>query len=379
MSFHEEIMNKRVLPLLLLSLCIVCDFANGQAAPPAIDWDRARNLYQRQRGGEKLSPEDQAYLDRAKAERAKGAGAGQPGRAAPAPRESTGLIPLSNGGDGDGDYKGFKLGLYGDAQNTPPAAQQKRAGEAAAKIVPLDAEGHAATDGRIVLMSVGMSNTTQEFSRFVQVASGDPAKNPKLVIVDAAQGGRAADDWVKSDAPTWQEADHRLSAAQVTPKQVQVLWIKQARKMPASLGEFPKHAQLLQDDLKHIVLVAKERYPNLKLIYLSSRTYGGLATTALNPEPYAYESAFSVQWLIQSQVKGEDKELSNPTAPVLLWGPYLWTDGVKGRAADKLVWNKDDTRQDGTHPSASGQQKVADQLLEFFKSDASAKPWFTKL
>jgi hypothetical protein len=126
------------------------------------------------------------------------------------------------------------------------------------------------------------------------------------------------------------------------------------------------------------VLVAKERYPNLKLIYLSSRTYGGHATTALNPEPYAYESGFSVQWLIQSQIKGEDKELSNPAAPVLLWGPYLWTDGVKGRAQDKLVWNKEDTRQDGTHPSASGQQKIADQLLEFFKSDASAKPWFTR-
>jgi hypothetical protein len=38
--------------------------------------------------------------------------------------------------------------------------------------------------------------------------------------------------------------------------------------------------------------------------YLDSRIYGGYATTALNPEPYTYEGAFLVRWLIQDQLKG---------------------------------------------------------------------------
>ena len=42
-----------------------------------------------------------------------------------------------------------------------------------------------------------------------------------------------------------------------------------------------------------ILNMAKERYPNLRVAYLSSRIYAGYATTPLNPEPYAYESAFS--------------------------------------------------------------------------------------
>src|SRR4029079_193951 len=120
-------------------------------------------LYQRERSGEKLSPEDQAYLDRAKAERAKQNPAQQ--RNAPRPRESTGLIPLTN--KSTDKYKSFTLGLYGDNQNTPPADHLKRATAAASKITSLNAEGQPSPTGKIVLMSLGMSNTTQEFSRFV--------------------------------------------------------------------------------------------------------------------------------------------------------------------------------------------------------------------
>ena len=63
--------------------------------------------------------------------------------------------------------------------------------------------------------------------------------------------------------------------------------------------------------------------------------------------------------------------------PLFEWGPYLWTDGEKGRALDGLKWLKEDCGPDGTHPSNSGQQKVAQLLLGFMTSNAHAKPWFT--
>jgi hypothetical protein len=368
-------MNRRGIAVVLVWIALG-SLAAAPAAEGPVDWNRARQLHQRERAGEKLSPEEQAYLDHAKAERAKQNPAG---RAAPAAKpygESTGFPPLTKG---DGEYKGAKLGLYGDGKNDPPADHLKRAREASAAVAPLGADGRPAADGKIVLMSVGMSNTTQEFSRFVRVASDDPESSARLVIVDGAQGGRAADDWSSADRPqTWQEADRRLAAARVTPEQVQVLWVKQALKGPATLAAFPKHAQALEADLKQIVLLAKTRYPNLKLVYLSSRIYGGYATTPLNPEPYAYESAFSVQWLIRSQFRGEDHDLSYDRAPVLLWGPYLWTDGMKGRPGDGLVWKSEDVGPDGTHPSNTGRQKVAELLLAFFKSDPTAKPWFCR-
>jgi hypothetical protein len=335
-----------------LLIALVCLPALAADTAPPIDWDHARQLFQRSQRGETLSPDEQTYLDRAKAAR-------QSAQTRPAGnlpgKESTNLPPLTL--PGNQKYQGFSLGLYGDGVNSPPAIHLKRAIDLAVDhgIKPLNASGQPAADGRVGFMSVGMSNTTQEFSLFVQIANSDPAKNPRLTIVDAAQGGKAADSWTSKDRPeTWREADRRLQAANLTPQQVQILWIKQARINPATLGEFPKHAQALQADLKNIVLLAKERYPNLKVVYLSSRTYGGWSHTALNPEPYAYESAFSVQWLIEDQIKELDKDLAYGRAPLLLWGPYLWTDGVKGRPGDQLIWSQTDTGPDGTPQPKAG-------------------------
>jgi hypothetical protein len=46
------------------------------------------------------------------------------------------------------------------------------------------------------------------------------------------------------------------------------------------------------------------------------------------------------------------------------------------RRTDGLSYEETDFARDGTHPSASGQQKVAEQLLKFFKTDSTSKGWF---
>jgi len=60
----------------------------------------------------------------------------------------------------------------------------------------------------------------------------------------------------------------------------------------------------------------------------------------------------------------------------LLWGPYLWADGLNPRKSDGLVWKREDFARDGTHPSQSGREKVAQMLLDFLKTSPFAKPWF---
>jgi hypothetical protein len=167
----------------------------------------------------------------------------------------------------------------------------------------------------------------------------------------------------------------------VSPQQVQIAWVKLANKGPQ--GDLRRHGEKLQRDTQALLQNAQARFPNLRIAYLGSRIYGGYAGGPLNPEPYAYESAFVVRWLIQDQIAGTaalnfDPEKGERKSPLLLWGPYLWADGVQGRKTDDLIWTREDLAGDGTHPSPSGRDKVARLLLDFFKSDPLAKSWFLK-
>jgi hypothetical protein len=291
-------------------------------------------------------------------------------------KTSVGFKPLTDMTAED-QYKGEDGGLYGRGRNEPPEALQAAARKETARIVPLDPDGKPAADGRIVLVSISMSNATQEFSFFKRVADADPEKSPALTIVDCAQGGQAMAEWADPKARPWEEAGRRLTAARVTPQQVQVAWVKLANKQPR--GDLAEHGKKLQQDTLAVVRNARNRFPNLRIVYLSSRIYAGYGTGGLNPEPYAYEGAFVVRWLIQDQLNHKGELNYDPAqAPLLLWGPYLWADGVTPRKADGLVWERQDLGGDGIHPSDSGRRKVSDQLLKFFKTDPNTRTWFVK-
>ncbi len=289
---------------------------------------------------------------------------------------STGLVPLTD--LGTGFYQGVQGGLYpGGSNNRPPA--HRVAGLAIANaIAPLDTFGNPDPNGRVVLISIGMSNTTQEFSTFVPKANADPAKRANVLVVDCAQGGQAASDIKDPNAPYWSTVATRLRQAHSSPAQAQVVWLKEALRGPT--GGFPAATDTLRWYLGSIVRVIKDKLPNTRICYLTSRIYAGYASTNLNPEPYAYESGFAVKGLIETQMSGEDSLEFDPAAgaveaPWLTWGPYLWADGTIPRS-DGLIWTCNDFQSDGTHPSTSGRNKVADSLLAFFKRDETAVPWF---
>jgi len=357
-------------PLLFLTLLAALALPVFAAETP-FDWPKAREIFQRAQTGGQLTPDEQKILDEAKRRHAAGENPnGQPGQnpnpqqnQQPPPAPPQNLVPLT---ELTGKYQNQDGGLYGGGKNDPPAELATRAKQVLAQVRPLDAEGKPAADGKIAMVSLGMSNTTMEFGVFKRIADGDPRKASNLVIVDCAQGGKTASAWANNDQP-WAEAISRIQKAGVTPAQVQVMWLKEANAGPST--GWPAATDQLRDDIKADIKRAQEKYPNLRLIFLSSRIYAGYARTRLNPEPYAYESAFAVRAVIHDQPKD---------GPVLLWGPYLWTNGEKGRALDDLKWLPADCGGDGTHPSASGQEKVAKLLLDFFTKNPNAKPWFTK-
>jgi hypothetical protein len=283
--------------------------------------------------------------------------AGQAGAGAECSQTSTGLVPLTD--LGKRKYRGHPGGLYPGGANQPSRPYLKQGLAAAKRVRPIN--------GRIVLLSIGMSNASNEFRSFIKLASIDPGLNPAVKLVDGAMGNWDARRVARPGAGYWAALDRRLVAEGISSREVQAVWLKEAITGEDRL--FPQDAKALRMNLRAIAQILARRFPSLRFIYTSSRTYGGYAVTAVNPEPAAYDSGYAVRWLIQERMEAKLK------GPWIGWGPYLWTDGTKGRL-DGLTWTCDDVRKDGTNPSPAGATKIARLLLQFFKTDPTTKSWF---
>jgi hypothetical protein len=271
---------------------------------------------------------------------------------------STGLPPLTD--LGRGRYRGQPGGLYPGGGNRPPRAYLRRGTDAARRVRPIG--------GRIVLLSVGVANASHEFRGFAQVAAQQPGVNRAVVLVDGARNGWSPAQASRPGTRYWAEVDRRLAQAGARPNQVQAIWLKEAIR-----GEdrpFPQDARALRAHLRVVIRIATSRFRNLRLVFVSSRTYAGYAISHLNPEPFAYESGYAVRWTVADGMAGRFGRVW------VGWGPYLWTDGTRGRA-DGFNWLCEDVQADGTHPSPRGVQKVARLLLQFFTTDPVARPWFS--
>ncbi|OFV91084.1 MAG: hypothetical protein A3G76_04670 [Acidobacteria bacterium RIFCSPLOWO2_12_FULL_65_11] len=205
------------------------------------------------------------------------------------PQRSVGLVPIND--LAAGDYIGFPGGLYPGGSNSMPPAHLA-AGVAAAKTIQLlDGNGNPdAQRGKIVPLSIGMSNTSQEFcndtapltvcpctcrpySFIGQAAADRSVETSRLVIVNGAMSGQVAIDWA---APANRDydfvRDNRLRPAGVTERQVQAVWLKVADISPnVSLPSMDADAYVLEGRIGQDVRALKVRYPNLRLVYLSSR------------------------------------------------------------------------------------------------------------
>jgi hypothetical protein len=293
------------------------------------------------------------------------------------PRPSIGLIPLTD--LGTGQYKGQEGGLYAGGKNVPPAEHLKAGEKIAATIVPLDVQGNQSATGKIVLLAIGFSNPSIEFPAFQKRVAGDTDVNLLLVTVNGCVGSQAAHMISDPHANYWKTVGERLSAANVTPAQVEAVWLKEVNP-----GANPWETAVtnLHDDEVKILHILHNGFPNLKTTYVTSRSYGGYTELGGSPEPAAYETGFAVKALVNDQISRSAELNYDPAkgpvvAPWIEWGPYIWTDGEKGRK-DGFVYLREDLREDGLHPSEKGAAKISAMMLKFFKTDPATRAWFLK-
>lgn len=309
---------------------------------------------------------------------------------------ATGLVPLDE--LGTGTHQGFEGGFYPGGSNTLPAAHAAEGLARALAITPRDGTGAPSGSGRYVLLSIGMSNATQEFCSsnsqppcdawtFMGQAAVEPGLSGSLVIANGARANQTAAAWTSSTSQEYNRIrDNVLAPAGLTEAQVEIAWVKLANANPTlSLPDPNADAFTLLGQAGQVMRALKARYPNLTMVFVSSRIFAGYANTTLNPEPYAYEQAFAMKWLIEAQIQQAATGVIDPrtgdlsygaAAPWIDFGPYLWADGPNPRASDGLTWEPRNFQNDGTHPSRSGEGKVGDLLLAFFTTSPLTRCWF---
>jgi hypothetical protein len=287
-----------------------------------------------------------------------------------------GLTPLND--LGVGSYQAVQGGLYGAGCNQCPFGHEFDGLRIARTIVPLDTAGAAnGVNGRVVMISLGGNVANLQFAAFVVGVAADAARNPKLTVVNGATGGYDLRDAADPQSGYWDGVAASLRAAGSSPAQAQVAWM--SFHVEASLGDFATSTDSSARLLTRAIRNARARLPNLRLLYLTPRTYAGYDTDPALTEPNAYWTGFACRQVILSQVTGDslnfDPARGAVVAPWIAWGPYLWADGMVPRS-DGLTWACDAYTGNGYIPSQSGRGQFADSLLAFVKAGATTAPWY---
>ena len=239
---------------------------------------------------------------------------------------------------------------------------------AAAKVRPLDASGKPSKHGKIVLLSIGMSNAAYEFSTFQLLAHAQPDVNPALEIVNGAIPSATADPVSNPQDPYSAEVQGRLQKADVTAPDVQAIWLKEAIRDEDR--PYPTDANALEHDLQAIISILTQRFPNLQAdLRLQPNLWR-------RPNDESQPGALCIRQRFRSEVARRRAHREEHARTLGRVGPLPWTDGTKGRK-DGLVWTCADVEQDGTHPSEQGRQKIANLLLSFFEHNKTTR-WFVK-
>ncbi len=288
----------------------------------------------------------------------------------------------------------------------------------------------------------------QEMSllRLAYPTVGSTTLAPGVVLFNGALGDQTLPKW--DPAGFWSSQNNKCPATKQTGDgdcnydriaqqlqlngfsalQVQAVFLKSANanplyclntSLPCAAGSNQPDAYAAETSMGNIMRFLQKGYstypvpyPNLKQVFITSRTYGGYGVNArftsqtyspgcLNPEPFAYEESFAVQRLIVAQITGTPDQYSGAVdysnAPWFDWAPYLWASGDTPRS-DGLFWcggqgdgrcsNTDfDVREgdladetdywgDYTHPSYTGLNKVSNLLYQWLNGNLNSAQSF---
>lgn len=171
--------------------------------------------------------------------------------------------------------------------------------------------------------------------------------------------------------------------------QVEALWIELYNPRPqASLPDRHSDVTELIVRLGNVIRLAKVRYPNLQLVFLTSRPYAGVSTAKGPGEPFAYETGLAIKALVEAQMaqmenagaivdaRAGNLDYSGNVAPWIGWGPYWWANGTQGLDVEPRWTSGDyDNAAANGYFSNRGEAKAEIILIHWFTNSPFTKCW----
>ena len=220
-----------------------------------------------------------------------------------------------------------------------------------------------ASNNKIIIIAISMSNGFQEFSRFIELYKNHPDVSNQIELINCAVGGSALERWLTEDS-LWEKCKGKIDDLSA----VKVVWAKDANQDTAHGRTLPDPAADYYDLIDNIGAISQrigDEFPSVQAIFHSSRIWGGYVTgekQAARGEPISYEGGYAINAVIEKYKQGQ-----LPGSPWVGWGPYIWANGETPNGSG-IFWTLNDFQDGGVnqHPSVNGATKVADALQNFF-------------
>ncbi|MCB8940830.1 MAG: hypothetical protein H6655_20695 [Ardenticatenaceae bacterium] len=248
---------------------------------------------------------------------------------------------------GAGFYRDEQGGLYPSGLNTPPTSYLNELNTMANQL---------AQEEELVVLGLGMSMMQNAMSGFTPFTNAADI-NTALTVINGAIGSNQQ-RWQNPNSPVWNRGLEQLAAADLGPGDVDVILYHNAWSGPSL--PFPEHPEMVKDSFAITMDIIAQLYPNVQIIYLNSRHYGGWNPNSKAPEPWAYEEGWAVKWLIEERINGEID------TPLLAWMAYQWDS----------TWPESYFVADGLHLSNEGKAASGALWDAHFRTSSYIAPWY---
>ena len=283
-------------------------------------------------------------------------------------------IPLND--LGTGTYMGSVGGLYPGGVNSPSGQYAADLLATSNTIIPIDKLGNPSTSGKVVFISIGASIGGHNMRELKTKTKNNPATNPKLLLLNCNNGsGEASLNSIMNPIDPYWDHVNQVIVANSSYKQVQVIYLETDDS--SAYVHWPEKPTAVKNDLEACLRVFKQKFENIKVVYVLGRTRTFGNQRPWNREPGPYYFGWGCKWAIEDQINGvagtEYKD-SGAVAPMITWGWYQWAD-VYPRTTDGFKWLATET-SDGLHANDRGQDTLATHFQNFLLTDPNASIWY---